>query len=154
CGYLHFTRSCYGLFYFNHILGVALNITIRHIKSEVSSMDVLIIDDEKNIRQLLKEIFELNQYHVDTAENGQEGINKFLENEYKLIFIDKRMPGISGEKVLFKIRETNPDVPVYIISAFQTSTDIETLTKDNITGVLMKPFTIEEVMKIVRKHLG
>ena len=53
------------------------------------------------------------------------------------------MPGISGEKVLFKIRETNPDVPVYIISAFQTSTDIETLTKDNITGVLMKPFTIE-----------
>ncbi|MEY9141687.1 hypothetical protein ABH901_002679, partial [Mammaliicoccus lentus] len=31
-GYLHFTRSCYGLFYFNHILGVALNITIRHIK--------------------------------------------------------------------------------------------------------------------------
>ena len=117
-------------------------------------MDVLIIDDEKNIRQLLKEIFELNQYHVDTAENGQEGINKFLENEYKLIFIDKRMPGISGGKVLFKIRETNPDVPVYIISAFQTSTDIQTLTKDNITGVLMKPFTIEEVMKIVRKHLG
>lgn len=117
-------------------------------------MDVLIIDDEKNIRQLLKEIFELNQYQVDTAENGQEGINKFLENDYKLIFIDKRMPGISGEKVLFKIRETNPDVPVYIISAFQTSTDIESLTKDNITGVLMKPFTIEEVMKIVRKHLG
>ncbi|MEY9141896.1 hypothetical protein ABH901_002888, partial [Mammaliicoccus lentus] len=33
CGYLHFTRSCYGLFYFNHILGVALNITIRHIKT-------------------------------------------------------------------------------------------------------------------------
>src|SRR5699024_11442808 len=81
-------------------------INLFYIKSEVSSMDVLIIDDEKNIRQLLKEIFELNQYHVDTAENGQEGINKFLENEYKLIFIDKRMPGISGEKVLFKIRET------------------------------------------------
>src|SRR5699024_11154179 len=125
-----------------------------YIKSEVSSMDVLIIDDEKNIRQLLKEIFELNQYNVDTAENGQEGINKFLENEYKLIFIDKRMSGISGEKVIFKIRETNPEVPLYIISTFKTYKNIETLTKDNITGVLKKPFTIEEVMKIVRKHLG
>nr|WP_263315057.1 response regulator [Mammaliicoccus sp. Marseille-Q6498] len=117
-------------------------------------MDVLIIDDEKNIRQLLKEIFEIDNYIVDTAENGNAGIELFQNNEYKLVFIDKRMPGMSGEEVLMKIREMNKSVPVYIITAFQTSADIEKLTKGNSTGVLMKPFAIEEVMKIARKHLG
>ncbi|MDT3994943.1 response regulator, partial [Mammaliicoccus fleurettii] len=61
---------------------------------------------------------------------------------------------ISGEEVFTEIRKTNKIIPVYIISAFQSSTEIEILNKGNITGVLMKPFTIQEVMKIVRKHLG
>lgn len=117
-------------------------------------MDVLIIDDEKNIRQLLKEILELNHFKVDTAKNGRDGIELFNKNSFKLIFIDKRMPGISGEEVFTEIRKTNKIIPVYIISAFQSSTEIEILNKGNITGVLMKPFTIQEVMKIVRKHLG
>ncbi len=129
-----------------------LNLFYR--KSGVSSMDVLIIDDEKNIRQLLKEILELNNFKVDTAKNGREGIDLFKEHTYKLVFIDKRMPGISGEEVFSEIRKTNKMIPVYIISAFQSTTELEILKEANITGVLMKPFTIEEVMKIVRKHLG
>lgn len=71
-----------------------------------------------------------------------------------MVFIDKRMPGISGEEVFSEIRKTNKMIPVYIISAFQSTTELEILKEANITGVLMKPFTIEEVMKIVRKHLG
>lgn len=117
-------------------------------------MDVLIIDDEKNIRQLLKEIMELNHFNVDTAKNGADGIELFHKNTYKLIFIDKRMPGISGEEVFAEIRKSDKNIPVYIISAFQSSNELEVLKKGNITGMLMKPFTIEEVMKIVRKHLG
>lgn len=117
-------------------------------------MDVLIIDDEKNIRQLLNEILVLNDYKVHTAENGYRGIELFKENDYKLIFIDKRMPGLSGEAVFEKIRELDEQIPVYIISAFQSSSNIEILNKGNVTGMLMKPFTIDEVMKIVRKHLG
>ncbi|WP_204236133.1 response regulator [Mammaliicoccus sciuri] len=117
-------------------------------------MDVLIIDDEKNIRQLLKEIMELNHFNVDTAKNGADDIELFHKNTYKLIFIDKRMPGISGEEVFAEIRKSDKNIPVYIISAFQSTTELEVLKKGNITGVLMKPFTIEEVMKIVRKHLG
>lgn len=116
-------------------------------------MRVLIIDDEKNIRQLLLEIFELSHYEVDTSKDGESGLLQFDKKKYDLVFIDKRMPGLSGEEVLLKMREKDANVPIYIISAFQTSDEIQVLVKENLTGVLMKPFTIEQVMKIARKHL-
>ncbi|WP_240610490.1 response regulator [Mammaliicoccus stepanovicii] len=99
-------------------------------------------------------MFELNEFSVDTAKNGKEGLELFEKHQYDLVFIDKRMPGLTGEEVIIKVRELDKEVPIYMISAFQTSIDLETITNENITGMLMKPFSIDEVMKIARKHLG
>ena len=63
-------------------------------------MRILIIDDERAIRYSLKEILEMEEYQVETAENGAEGIEKAEKEKFDAIFCDIKMPGMDGIEVL------------------------------------------------------
>ena len=83
---------------------------------------VLVIDDTKNIRILLSTCLELRGYEVITADNGLEALN-IINNTNEaidLIFLDIRMPGISGTEVLKNIKEARMSCPVVIMTAFAT----------------------------------
>ncbi|KAA1039271.1 response regulator [Macrococcus equipercicus] len=112
---------------------------------------ILVIDDEDNIRLLLKEIFALYGLTMDEAENGRVGLDKLAAAHYDLVFMDKRMPVMSGFETLERLREVS-DVPVYLISAYQTSEEMEAFISLGIEGILMKPFSIEEVAEIALKY--
>ncbi|WP_414045657.1 response regulator [Macrococcus equi] len=110
-------------------------------------MKILVVDDEPNIRLLLQEIFKLKGYTTELAENGKRGLEMLRTNDYDLVFLDRKMPIMSGDEALNELR-TFSDVPVYLISAFQTDEQIKSIKVTGATGVLMKPFTIDEVLKI------
>ncbi|TDM10538.1 response regulator [Macrococcus lamae] len=112
---------------------------------------ILVIDDEDNIRLLLKEIFTLYGMTTDEAENGRVALDMMATERYDLVFMDKRMPVMSGCETLEQIRKVS-DVPVYLISAYQTSEEIEKIKKLGIDGILMKPFSIAEVAEIAKKY--
>jgi len=113
-------------------------------------MKILVIDDEPNIRLLFQEIFKLKGYDTEIAENGKIGLEMLKENYYDLIFLDRKMPVMSGDETLEQLRKFS-DVPVYLVSAFQTDEEIQSIKQTGATGVLMKPFTIDEVVKIAEK---
>ena len=66
-------------------------------------MKILIIDDERSIRNSLGEILSDEGYIVETAENGTEGLEKALKGHYDIIFCDIKMPGLDGVEVLEKL---------------------------------------------------
>ena len=66
---------------------------------------ILIIDDEKNIREGLAANFELEDYNVKTAASGKEGLELISKGDIDLVITDLRMPGISGEEVLIKVND-------------------------------------------------
>jgi len=113
-------------------------------------MKILVIDDEPNIRLLFQEIFKMKGYDTEIAENGKIGLEMLKENYYDLIFLDRKMPVMSGDETLEQLRKFS-DVPVYLVSAFQTDEEIQSIKQTGATGVLMKPFTIDEVVKIAEK---
>lgn len=65
---------------------------------------ILVIDDEKSIRNSLKEILEFESYEVDTAENGQEGLSMIKDNDYDLVICDIKMPKMDGKELLSKVQ--------------------------------------------------
>jgi two-component system nitrogen regulation response regulator NtrX len=84
-------------------------------------MQILIIDDEKNIRASLSRFFDLNGHQVETAENGREGLEKIRRNSFDCILLDLKLPDVDGIEVLTKIREFDPFVPVILLTAHGTT---------------------------------
>ncbi len=79
---------------------------------------ILIVDDEKNIRLLLKEELSDEGYEVIAAENGEIALQMIDNEKPDLVTLDIKMPGEDGLSVLRKIRETAYDLPVIICSAY------------------------------------
>ena len=77
--------------------------------------NILVIDDERSIRNTLREILEFEKFKVDDAENGMKGLELMKENEYDAVLLDIKMPHMDGMEVLDRILEEY-DTPVIMIS--------------------------------------
>ena len=117
---------------------------------------ILVIDDDVNIRKSFILAFEDTAYQVDTAESGEEGIKKERSKKYDLIFIDLKMPGMSGIEALRNIRKLNKETPIYILTAFYKEflDRLRTLEKENIAFELMKkPVEDDQILLVVKSIL-
>ena len=119
------------------------------------SKHILVIDDDVNIRKSFVLAFEDTAYQVDTAESGEEGIKKERSKKYDLIFIDLKMPGMSGIEALRNIRKLNKETPIYILTAFYKEflDRLRTLEKENIAFELMKKPVEDDQILLVAKSI-
>ena len=79
-------------------------------------MKILVIDDERSIRNLMQEILEDEGHSVDVAEDGAKGVEMADKEKYDVIFCDIKMPSLSGEEVLDTLHEKGIETPVIMIS--------------------------------------
>ena len=114
---------------------------------------LLIVDDDKQIRELL--VFDIAQsgYIVDCAEDGQEGLKKALENNYDLILLDVMMPKMNGYDVCKNIRIAHPNLPILMLTAKGTIEDKTQGFDCGADDYLIKPFEIQEVLLRIRALL-
>ena len=100
---------------------------------------ILIIDDDSNICRTASRILEGAGYEVVTASDGLEGISRFSEGKFDLVYTDMVMPRMTGLEVLRSIRDQNNDIPVVLITA-QPDTDIYNKAHEfGVTDYLLKP---------------
>ncbi|MEG1256600.1 response regulator [Clostridium sp.] len=109
----------------------------------------LVVDDTKNIRKLLKTSLELNEYLVTEAQNGVAAIEILSRENFDLIFLDVKMPTLSGTEVLKRIREDGIFSTVIIMTAFPTVKNAVDCTKLGAVEYLLKPFTIDKINSLV-----
>ena len=114
---------------------------------------VLLIEDEKSLRLLIKMNLELEGYEVDQAQNGKEAIRMFESAYYDIAVLDLMLPQVSGIKVLEAIRVKNSTLPIIITSAKDTSSDRINGLKHGADDYLTKPFEIEELILRMQKLL-
>jgi DNA-binding NtrC family response regulator len=111
---------------------------------------ILVIDDEKAIRNTLKEVLEYEKYDVDTAEDGPSGIELFANNEYDIVLCDIKMAKMDGIEVLEKIMEISPDTPVVMISGHgNIDTAVESIKK-GAYDYLEKPLDLNRLLITIR----
>jgi two-component system nitrogen regulation response regulator NtrX len=118
-----------------------------------SMADILIIDDEKAIRKTLSEILSFEGYKIDEASDGEEGLRKFRERNYDVVLCDIKMPKIDGIEFLQKAGESNPDIPVIMISGHG---NIETAVEAVKTGAydyISKPPDLNRLLITIRNAM-
>lgn len=116
---------------------------------------VLVIDDEKQVRDSLRDILEFIDLDVLTASNGDEGIHCFKSapNEIKLVLLDVSMPGLSSEETFKVLRSLSPKLPILITSGVTQADLPPQFRTDPHCEFLQKPFTLDKIIERVEFHL-
>jgi DNA-binding NtrC family response regulator len=111
---------------------------------------ILVIDDEKSIRNTLKEVLEYEHHQVDLAEDGPSGIELFSANTYDIVLCDIKMAKMDGIEVLQKINESSPDIPVIMISGHGNIDTAVDAIKKGAYDFLEKPLDLNRLLITLR----
>ena len=118
---------------------------------------ILVVDDDQAVRNSFELALEDLGYELDTAETGEKGLEMGKANKYDLIYLDLRLPGMSGVEVLHEIRKGNKDTPIYIITAFHKDY-FDELRMTQQAGIdfqlLRKPIDSDQIVELTKAMLG
>lgn len=116
---------------------------------------ILLVEDEENLQEALKLNLELEGYEITSSYDGADALNAFRKEHFDLIILDVMLPEVDGISVCETIRLQNPEVPILILSAKNSSADRVLGLKKGADDYLTKPFNLEELLlrvnKLIRK---
>jgi PAS domain S-box-containing protein len=134
--------------------------TIGQLREEIDevaggSETILLIDDEKFIRDLGKIFLKNKGYKVLEAADGEEGIVVYQNNhdEIDLVLLDMIMPNKSGSEVYYELVKINPDVKVIIVSGFSLDNEARQLLQAGVISFIQKPYQSHKLLQVIREAL-
>ncbi len=116
-------------------------------------MRILLVEDEENIRNVVKLNLEMEGYEVVETDNGKEAVHLSQEQHFDLLILDVMLPEMSGFEICEQVRLSNTSVPIIFLTAKDTSQDRITGLKKGADDYLTKPFSLEELLLRVQNLL-
>ena len=116
---------------------------------------ILIADDSKIVRLAMTRMLQSLGYHnVVEATDGAQAVDLHASDHYDLIMLDIVMPNVRGDEALAKIRETDADTPIIMLSSVAKQSEIDACRNYGITEYLLKPLVAGEGREVLREQLG
>ncbi len=113
-------------------------------------MRALILEDEKNIREILSIILEEFEFEIDEAGTISEALEKLKESSYDLLLVDLRLPDGSGMEIVRRVKRETPETEAIIITAFASTETIKEAFELGVYDYIEKPFKLEDLRLILR----
>jgi CheY-like chemotaxis protein/anti-sigma regulatory factor (Ser/Thr protein kinase) len=123
------------------------------VETSLDRAHILVVEDEKNIREVLDEILSSAGHTVIQAENGLEGVEFFKKNKIDLVITDLGMPGLSGWEVADKIKAINPDTPVILSTGWGVNSELQVPENENVDRMINKPFNMQQILTLIGELL-
>lgn len=114
---------------------------------------ILVVDDEKVIREFLRDFLSDQGYETDLATDGKEALDKIKRSNYDLVITDIKMPNADGIEVLRKVKRKNSNTGVIIITGYPSLETEKECKKFGAAGYLVKPFQISQIKLLVELNL-
>ncbi len=138
------------VFYFVHT--ECIIVTYDNITS-VMGKTILVVEDDTDLIGIYKEILELHEYDVQTALNGEEGVEKFKQTNPSLVIMDGDMPVLDGYEAFKKIKEIDVDANVIIVTGFsEFEPKSQEAIKLGLIKVISKPLGVDELLNLAKKY--
>ncbi|MHA7733182.1 response regulator [Nitrosopumilus sp. S6] len=114
---------------------------------------VLVVEDDNDLLMIYKEILELNKFEVHTAENGQEGVEKFKEIQPSLVIMDGDMPVLDGYEAFNQIKKLDNNANVVIVTGMaEYEKKNQDAIKKGLIKVITKPLGIDQLVDLAQKY--
>ena len=119
----------------------------------VDDIQLLVVDDERIIREGAERILKKEGWNVRTAENGEQGLELIRHETIHILLLDLMMPGVSGMEVLKEVRESQPQLHVIVVTGYATVENAVEAMKNGAYDFIPKPFTPDQLRIVVRRVL-
>ncbi len=110
---------------------------------------ILLAEDDRNLSRSIDTWLTLEGFQVVTVYNGEEALNKLLQQSFDLLITDIAMPRLNGMELIEKIRRLNPDLPIMVVSGKLNPRLLENLRLMNVKYILSKPINPTEFRKMI-----
>jgi DNA-binding NtrC family response regulator len=114
-------------------------------------INILVVDDEEIVRDSLCSWLKEDGYQSDAVEDGFKALEMIEKKQWNVLFVDLKMPGMDGLEVIRKVKETRPEIPIIIITAYATVNTAVEAMKEGAYDYLVKPFNPEEISLIIKR---
>ncbi len=116
-------------------------------------MRILVIEDEKGIANFIRDGLVEEYYAVDVANEGREGLQMALVNDYDLLLVDWMLPALSGIEIVKQVRKEKPAIPIIFLTAKDTVQDAVFGLETGANDYIRKPFQFEELLARIKVQL-
>ena len=116
-------------------------------------LNILIVDDKKEIRDLLEAVLTLNGYSTIKAKNGEEALELLREHKVDLIISDINMPKIDGFTMLPLVKRLYPELPVALMTGYYDIYTEKEALRSGACHFLTKPFRTQELINVIEREL-
>lgn len=116
--------------------------------------DILVVDDDRRMRQLIEEILTENGFSVVTSEDGRDALLMLKERRYDIIITDLKMPHVDGMEILSYAKQSNPDALIVMITAYGTIESAIEAIKKGAYDYIQKPFDPDRLVLIIERAVN
>lgn len=117
------------------------------------NQNILVVDDDAEVRKTLSSILLKEGYLVETAENGKQALRASEKAHFDVALIDIKLPDMDGTELLHRLEEKQPHMVKIIITGFPTLENAMKTVNEGADGYILKPFDIEKLLEMIKKHL-
>lgn len=121
------------------------------MQQDKQELNILLIEDEPEVRESYVDMFAFLELKVDTAENGQQGLELAEKKHYDIIITDLNMPVIDGLETMRRVKSKDPDIEVIVITGFATIENAVGAMKQGAFDYITKPVSLEHVKIVINK---
>ena len=112
---------------------------------------ILIIEDDAEMRSLLKDVIEEEGYDVESVDKGTQAFRKAVNKSFAVIITDVRMPGLSGLEILAALKRLQPGTPIVVITAFGSEEVRRRALERGASAYLEKPIRMDELRSLIHQ---
>jgi len=117
-------------------------------------IDILIVEDDEQLREAICDTCEISGYSVASAEHGQAALVQLNEQSFKLVISDVQMQPMDGAELLTKIKSKYPDLPVVVMTAYASIEKAVNFMRLGAADYLVKPFEVEALQQVIKKIIN
>ena len=118
----------------------------------MSTANVMVVEDDSDLREALNETLTLAGYQVAIASDGQEALRQLEDQQFDLIVSDIQMPHMDGQTLLKKVKSQHPDLPVMLMTAYGSIQQAVDAMRDGAVDYMVKPFEAEVLVNMVSRY--
>jgi len=118
------------------------------------SKRILVVDDDKLLREVVADFLERSGYETVMAESGDEALQQFSPQSFDLALVDLVMPGMNGLELMQKLFEQDSSLFIIIMTGYPTVDSAYKAMIDGVSDYVIKPFRFDELLQTVMKHIG